>query len=110
VGLTCGASEVDPAIVPSEDRSVSSQRVVLRLWKEFADFETTQGLHHEGRTDLCESFVDVDRGLFFADGNHLRKEHRARIQSGIESHGGDSGDDLARGYSPLDGCGSAIFR
>ncbi len=71
------------------------ERVVLRLGEEFPSFETAQRLNHEGRTDFSESFVNVNRGLFFADGNRLRKEHRARIQSGVETHGGDSGDDFA---------------
>ncbi len=109
VELGGGAGEVHEAVFAGKDGCEGGLGVVLRLRVEGAFGQFAQGADHKVGANGCKILVDVDGGFFVADGDSLREEHVAGVETGVEAHGGDARDGFAAGNGPLDGGGSPVL-
>lgn len=81
------------------------------LWRrvERSCAEAKEGFDHERCTEFGEAGGKLRRGFGWADRELVTEEHCAGVHTGVNAHGGDSGDGFAVGNGPLDGSGPAIF-
>src|ERR1700680_4137344 len=104
-----GTGKIYDSIFSFQNRGEACLRAVLWAGFNAAGLESTQGFDNQagaaGGEARCQSFG----GVVGRDGEVLLEEDVAGIESGVKTHGGDTGDGFAVGDRPLDGRGAAVF-
>lgn len=84
--------------------------MVLWFGSERAITETAESFGHQRGALFGKAFGQLGSGFGWADRSFALEEDVAGVHSGVDAHGGDTGDGFAVGDGPLDGRCSAILR